>query len=297
MAAAAVLAVSAASWFFFRDDAGYIGGGAWFILLLLPAVGLKHAAQLAADGRYKSARRLAALLTILHPTQELHEQVRIFRILESRAASGGGILPQRLHTRPRRSNAAPAVLTIIVLNVIAFLFELSHGDLNDPQILHQLGALDWDDVVVGHEYWRLLSSLFIHAGLIHLGFNLFALYVLGPALERTIGSLRFAVCYLASGLGSTIGVVGLTALGLVRPAELVGASGCIMGIVGAWAGFLFRHREMPRAKERLLNIGTIVVIQIFFDLSTPQVSMSAHLCGLVTGFVAGLLISLRESVD
>ena len=197
IAAAAVLAVSLTSWIFFRDDAGYIGGGAWFILLLLPAIGLKKAAQLAAEGRYKSARRLAALLAILHPTQEVHEQVRIFRILESRAASGSGISPQRLETRPRRLNAAPAVFTIIVLNTIAFVFELSHGDLNDPQILHQLGALDWDDVVVGHEYWRLLSALFIHAGFIHLGFNLFALYVLGPATGEN--NWQFAIRCLLFG--------------------------------------------------------------------------------------------------
>lgn len=298
VAAVVVLVITATSWIFVRDEAGYVGGGAWFFLLLLPAIGLKKAAQLAAEGRYQSARRLARLLRILHPTQELREQVRIFHVLESRAVSGGETAPPAWpQRRPRRLSGAPAVLTVIVLNIAAFVLELSQGDLNDPRILHRLGALDWEDVVIGHEYWRLLSALFIHAGLLHLGFNLFALYVLGPGLERTIGALRFAVCYLLSGLGSTIGVIGLTSLGWVRPSELVGASGCIMGIVGAWAGFLLRHRQMPRAKERLLNIIMIVVIQIFFDLSTPQVSMSAHLCGLLTGFVAGFVISPRKSLD
>jgi membrane associated rhomboid family serine protease len=296
VAATVVLAITATSWIFARDEAGYVGGGAWFVLLLLPAIGLKKAAQLAAEGHYKSARRLARLLQILHPTQELREQVRIFHVLESRATSGGETVPPIWpRARARRLSGAPAVSTVIVLNIVAFVLELSQGDLNDPQILHRLGALDWEDVVVGHEYWRLVSALFIHAGLLHLGFNLFALYVLGPALERMIGALRFTVCYLLSGLGSTVGVIGLTSLGLVRPAELVGASGCIMGIVGSWAGFLLWHQHMPRAKERLLNIVMIVVIQIFFDLSTPQVSMSAHLCGLLTGFVAALVISPRST--
>ena len=295
IAALIVLAITAASWVFARNQAGYVGGGAWFALLVLPAMGLKKAAQLAADGRYQSARRLAEVLQIFHPTAELREQVRLFHILESRAASGNQILPPGLpQARPRRLSGATAVLILITLNVLAFIVEFFQGDLNDPQVLHRLGALDWDDVVIGHEYWRLLSALFIHAGVIHLGFNLFALYVLGPPLERIMGGLRFVVCYLVSGLGSTTGVIALTSLGLVRPAELVGASGSIMGIVGAWAGFLVRHQHMPRAKQRLLNIIMIVVIQIFFDLSTPQVSMSAHLCGLLTGFVVALIISPRQ---
>jgi rhomboid protease GluP len=87
--------------------------------------------------------------------------------------------------------------------------------------------------------------------------------------------------------------MGLTLIGLVRPAQLIGASGSIMGIVGAWAGFLMRHRHAPHAKQRLANIVMIVAIQIAFDLSTPQVSMSAHLCGLIAGFFLGLILAPR----
>jgi rhomboid protease GluP len=96
---------------------------------------------------------------------------------------------------------------------------------------------------------------------------------------------------LIAGIGSTAGVVALTLLKIVQPAELVGASGSVMGIVGAWAGFLVRHRHMWQAKQRLLNILLIIVIQVAFDLSTPQVSTSAHLCGLVSGFLVGLYLS------
>jgi membrane associated rhomboid family serine protease len=66
-----------------------------------------------------------------------------------------------------------------------------------------------------------------------------------------------------------------------------------MGIVGAWAGFLLRHRHAPHAKQRLANIFVIIVIQSAFDLSTPQVSMAAHLCGLIAGFVLGLALAPR----
>jgi rhomboid protease GluP len=66
-----------------------------------------------------------------------------------------------------------------------------------------------------------------------------------------------------------------------------------MGIVGAWAGFLVRHRHTPQARQRLANVGMIVAIQIAFDLSTPQVSMAAHLCGLIAGFFLGLILAPR----
>src|SRR5436309_11469144 len=159
--------------------------------------------------------------------------------------------------RHSQLRSAPAVLILIVLNVVAFLFEMSVGDSNDPEVLRRIGALEVDSVVVQHEYWRFITALFLHGGLLHLGFNLFALYVLGPPLERSIGTMRFVVCYLISGLASGAGVVGLTLIGLVHPAQLVGASGCIMGIVGAWAGFLLRHRHAPHARQRLGNIAMI----------------------------------------
>src|SRR5260370_21502206 len=117
----------------------------------------------------------------------------------------------------------------------------------------------------------------------------------GPPLERTIGTIRFAMCYLIAGVGSTAGVVLLTVIKIVRPATVVGASGCVMGIGGAWAGFLVRHRHVWQARQRLLNILLIIAIQIVFDISTPQVSTSAHLCGLVTGFAIGLVVAPKRT--
>src|SRR6266536_2102490 len=194
----------------------------------------------------------------------------------------------RRHSQLR---TAPAVLILILLNAIVFLFEISVGFRNDPEVLHRVGALDPYSVLLQHEYWRLFTALFLHGGFVHLLFNLFALYVLGPPLERSIGTIRFVACYLISGLASGAGVMGLTLIGLMQPVQLVGASGSIMGIVGAWAGFLMRNRHAPQAKQRLANIAMIVAIQIAFDLSTPQVSMAAHLCGLIAGFFLGLILA------
>jgi membrane associated rhomboid family serine protease len=296
IAAIIVLGITGAAWLFFREYAGYVGGGAWFALLFLPAVGLRKASQLAAQGRYESARRLTALLQFLHPTTQLRDQLQLFQSLELRGRAVDQIeienVPQDRRSRLRN---ARVVVILILLNVAAFCVELWRGAMTNPATLHRLGALDFFAVINKGEFWRLFTALFLHYNLLHLVFNLFALYVLGPPLERTIGALRFAMCYIIAGIGSTGGVVLLTLLKIVRPAELVGASGCVMGIVGAWAGFLIRHRHVWQAKQRLLNILLIIAIQIVFDISTPQVSTSAHLCGLVTGFVIGLAVAPKRT--
>src|SRR5262249_38525019 len=201
----------------------------------------------------------SAVLQVLHPTAELREQVRVFRHLKSNPPnlSASRSVGARDDSRfPWRSQlrSAPAVLILILINVLVFLVEMRVGDWNDPMVLHQMGALEPLIVVTQHEYWRLFTALFLHGGFLHLAFNLFALYVLGPELERAIGTIRFLACYLMSGLASTTGVVALTKLGLIQNAQVIGASGCIMGVVGAWAGFLLRNHHAPFAQQRLPKI-------------------------------------------
>ncbi|HEY4282297.1 MAG TPA: rhomboid family intramembrane serine protease [Chthoniobacterales bacterium] len=309
IAAGVVLAVTGFAWMVFREHAGYIGGGAWFALLFLPAVGLKRMTELAGRHQYTSAKKLAALLQWLHPSAHLRDQIRLFQYLENRQLAGNLPPPienvnQGLSARIRRLRHTPAVTTLITANILVFGIELlfdiqlllGADGPNESEVLLKLGALRPAWVLLRHEYWRLFTALFLHASIIHLLFNLFALYVLGPAFERTIGSLRFVACYLLAGICSAAGIVILWRLGIVaRNAEVVGASGCIMGIVGAWAAFLIKDRHMPLARRRLMNILMIVVIQTIFDRLTPQVSMAAHLCGLAGGFLVGFAVTRRSS--
>jgi membrane associated rhomboid family serine protease len=302
IAALVVLAITGVAWIFFRKEAGYIGGGAWLALLFLPTLGLRRMTELAARQRFKAARKLATALQLLHPSAELRQEVQLLRSLESRQANGL-IQPLPIQSglssneRRRRLQKAPAVIVLIALNLVAFAIELRFGTGNEPAVLHRLGALEPYAVVVQGQYWRLFTALFLHAGAVHLLFNVFALWVLGPPLELAIGAVRFFTCYLISGIGSSTGVVVLSILRFTNSDQLVGASGCVMGIVGAWAGFLLRHRHAPLARQRLNNIIMIVAIQIAFDVTTPQVSTSAHLCGLITGFLVGLMISPKPAAS
>ncbi len=186
---------------------------------------------------------------------------------------------------------SPAVLALIAVNLAMFVLELTHGGSTNPATLHRLGQLEPWSVRYQGEYWRMFTALFLHYGPIHLAFNLYALWVIGPGLERAIGAWRFLFCYIVAGLGSSAGVVLLRVFRMTSAEQLVGASGCVMGIVGVWVGTLLRQREAPFAGRRLRNILMIVAVQTAFDLSTPQISMAAHLSGLATGLVLGLLIS------
>jgi membrane associated rhomboid family serine protease len=257
--AAIVLIASALAWLLARPTAGWLSGIVWCALLVVPAF-LRNRARAARSS---------------------------YRPSGSDRQSGSD--------RRFGITVSPVVLALIIVNVAVFVLELLAGGSTNPVTLHRLGELDTSSVIFRHQYWRLLTALFLHYGPIHIFFNLFALVLLGPALERQIGAILFAVCYLVSGIGSSIVVVLLTRLRLHEPVQLVGASGCIMGVVGTWAGFLLRHRHAPLARKRLRDIIIIVLLQIAFDFVTREVSSSAHLGGLLTGFLLGLLVPAKSS--
>jgi rhomboid protease GluP len=200
----------------------------------------------------------------------------------------------RLAAPSRGGGGAPAVWALILLNVAMFGVEMVMGGATNTRTLHFLGALEPEAVIYGHEYWRLLTALFLHYGPLHILFNLYALYLLGPELERLIGSFKFVISYLISGLGSSAGVVLLHALRWTNADQLVGASGCVMGVIGVSAGLLLRHRQTPLAGRRLRNIILIVALQTAFDLSSPQVSLSAHLSGFLTGVLIGMILAAKR---
>ncbi|MGI9089095.1 MAG: rhomboid family intramembrane serine protease [Chthoniobacterales bacterium] len=195
---------------------------------------------------------------------------------------------------PSSRRVTSAVAIFIALNVAMYFVEVFLGGATNDLTLYKLGALEPVSVIAGHQYWRLLACLFLHYGAIHLLFNAYALYILGPTLEEAVGFVRFVICYLVSGLGSSLGVLLLWRIGWTKSDFLVGASGCVMGIVGAWAGVLLRERHIPSSRRRLTSIAVIVAMQTAFDFYTPQVSMAAHLSGLVTGLLVGLVIAPAE---
>jgi membrane associated rhomboid family serine protease len=190
---------------------------------------------------------------------------------------------------------APVTYALIALCVIAYVAELAGGGTS---ALEGGGTLIRDGGLVGFglsadgpigvaegEWYRLITGAFLHAGLIHLGFNMFALYILGTLLEPAIGSARFAGIYAVSILGGAFGAL------LLDPNEVtVGASGGVFGLMAA-AFLIARNRGLD---ELASQIGFFVVINLVFTFSIPNISVGGHIGGLVGGGLAALVVSALE---
>jgi rhomboid protease GluP len=150
------------------------------------------------------------------------------------------------------------------------------------------GANDGARVMLRHEYWRLVASVFVHGGLIHLVVNMWSLLMVGPLVERIFGHLAFVVLYLAAGTGGAI------ASAAVPPLRVsVGASGAICGVLGALLAFLVvHHRAIPPTVLRQLrkNALGVIVFMAVLGAAVPNIDQAAHLGGLAVGFLSGLLL-------
>jgi rhomboid protease GluP len=192
------------------------------------------------------------------------------------------------------SRHARATQILIVLNLLMFAAETSFGGGENLDTLYRLGAFFPPSVRAG-EWWRLVSALFLHFGWLHLAMNMGALWLLGPFMEYALGFRRYLLAYLASGIGS-MGVVMALSSGAANDQLTVGASGCIMGLVGATGAIMLRgwRREKAfTAKRRLGVVVLVVVVQTLFDSMVPQVSMTAHLSGALIGFLVTLRLRDR----
>ncbi len=190
----------------------------------------------------------------------------------------------------RARQRARGTKTLLVANVVLYALEIALGGSTDNEVLFRLGALHPEAVFDG-EYWRLISAAFLHAGPLHIVGNMLALYLLGPFVELSLGRTRFFVFYFATILASMGFCLWYMHTVADSPSLLVGASGAIMGLVGASAVLLRRGWKEERsriARRRLVLFAIVIVLQLTFDYVTPQVSIQAHASGLVFGVLAAL---------
>ncbi|AYC30368.1 rhomboid family intramembrane serine protease [Paenisporosarcina cavernae] len=172
----------------------------------------------------------------------------------------------------------PVVSGLIALNIIVhILASFRFGEFS----LFQWGV--GANYLIGDgEWWRLITPMFLHAGFLHLLFNMFSLYLFGPELERLTGKVRFLTIYFLAGLFGTILTYLLQDANYVH----VGASGAIFGIFGAFGALVYYTRKaFPGLRQIILPIIVISVIMTFLQ---PNVNATAHITGLVVGFLIGL---------
>ncbi|MCG7406047.1 rhomboid family intramembrane serine protease [Paenibacillus sp. ACRRX] len=173
----------------------------------------------------------------------------------------------------------PVTTLLLLANIIMFIVLAISGGSKDGETLLRFGAM-WKEEPYVHETWRMFTSMFLHIGFDHLLFNMFALYVFAPPIEQALGSFKYAVLYLASGvLGSAVSV-WLSEWGTLS----AGASGAIYGLYGAYFFIaLFQRWALDEASRKTLYI--ILGLGIIQSFLMSNVSWSAHLGGLAAGFV------------
>jgi membrane associated rhomboid family serine protease len=182
-----------------------------------------------------------------------------------------------------RTGGAPVTVGIIAICVAIALIELAQGVTLSGAgagIAVDLGL--FGPFIADGQWYRIITSAFVHAGLIHLIFNMIVLWWLGGALERYAGSLRFSGIYLASVIWGAFG-----ALLFAPDALTVGASG---GIYGLMAALLVLERQQGIA---LLgsSVGIFLLLNLGITFVIPGISIGGHLGGLVGGFLAALVLS------
>jgi rhomboid protease GluP len=201
-----------------------------------------------------------------------------------------------IHAFEGRAHVASRAVVTTMIAVACFAVFVAmvaggaHAITPDGEQLLKWGANFGPSIVFDHQFWRLFTAVFLHIGIFHLVMNMYCLLTAGPVVERFFGHLGFALLYALSGLGGSVASVW------AHPTYIsVGASGAIFGIFGGLLGFLaIRHRDVPVAVLKPMRAGAIAFVgyNMFFSLSVPGIDMAAHLGGLVTGFVCGLLMTL-----
>ncbi|KAK9181745.1 hypothetical protein WN944_024884 [Citrus x changshan-huyou] len=154
--------------------------------------------------------------------------------------------------------------------------------------LEKLGGLEWTKVVQKHQGWRLITCIWLHAGIIHLLVNMLCLVFIGIRLEQQFGFVRIGVIYLLSGFGGSV----LSCL-FIRNSISVGASGALFGLLGAMLSELLTNWSLYTNKAAAL-ITLLVIIAINLAIGIlPHVDNFAHIGGFLTGFFLGFVLLPR----
>lgn len=192
------------------------------------------------------------------------------------------------------SRATPTVFVtplIILANAIVFVLMLTHGvSFMDPTIQNLIDwGADYGPLTTNGEWWRSLTSTFVHIGIIHILMNMYVLYSIGKFTERLFGNFGFTVLYLLAGIGGS-----LASLCFHPHTVSAGASGAIFGLYGGLLAFLLLHRHTvpPETLKSLASsTGTFLLYNIVYGLMREGTDMAAHAGGLLAGFLVGLLLA------
>lgn len=174
---------------------------------------------------------------------------------------------------------------LIALSVGYFLFLEIEGSSEDIFFMLDHGAMLAPAVLVGKEYYRLFTAMFMHFGIEHLINNMLLLFILGAYLERALGHVRYLLFYLLCGVGANIVSMMFHAM---DPTVSAGASGAVFGVIGGLLYVVLRnHGRLEDLNSRQMIV--LILLALYFGFASRGVDNIAHVAGLLLGFFFGIL--------
>ena len=192
----------------------------------------------------------------------------------------------------KRKPEALCTTSLIIINAAVFLILTIFGDTEDGLYMMQHGAMYTPAIIQRHEYYRLFTCLFLHFGIDHLLNNMVILGALGWNLELEIGKVRFLIIYFVSGIAGNILSLRFDMM-TGREVVSAGASGAVFGLMGALLYVVIANRgRLGRLSGRGMLI--MVILSLYFGLTSSGVDNTAHIGGLVSGFVMAVILYRRK---
>ena len=197
-------------------------------------------------------------------------------------------------SKPLCTYAMAGLLVLIWLATTVVGLLAGYG-LNGSQMTSVLVAMGAkvNALIAAGQYWRLLTANFLHIGIVHLGFNTYALLIFGTDMERRYGHGRFLVLYLLAGLGGSV----LSFLG--NDAIAAGASGAIFGLLGAMIAYLLTYRSEfgSYGRRRLSSLLLVAAYNLVMGFAMPGIDNLGHIGGLIVGLALGWAYCPRYAVE
>lgn len=194
--------------------------------------------------------------------------------------------------KEKLNQIAPVNMAVVAANVIVFFIMEILGDTNDTLFMLEHGASFAPLIFEKHQYWRLLTCMFLHFGSRHLFNNMLVLAFVGDRLEKFVGKLRYVLIYFGGGLLAGVLSAGLDYFGNDFYVS-AGASGAVFAVVGALAWLIIRHRGQLYDIS-IQQIILFIIFSIYLGFQGGSVDNAAHVGGLVCGFVLSMLFCGRK---
>lgn len=180
---------------------------------------------------------------------------------------------------------------LLGLTIFVFILQMAGQTLLNRDVVALLGE-KVNSLILQGQYWRLFTPMFLHGSILHIAFNMYALYIFGPGLERHYGHTRFLLLYLLSGFAGN--VVSF----IFSPYPSLGSSTAIFGLIGAEGVFIYQNRKFfaGQARSALTQIIAIAAINLVFGMS-PGIDNWGHVGGLLGGLIFSWLAGPLLSVE